>query len=284
MVRSKILPALAAMAVLASCAPGMRGDDKSASPNEDAPTFVSLNPCLDAILVEVAAPGQVLALSHYSRDPSASSMDVERAREYGVTGGTAEEVLALGPDIVLASSFIAPATKAAFERLGLRVETFGSPLTPEGSADQIQRLGLLTGDKDRTEALLNALKLESRAQADLPASAPSATLWQPGQIVPGEQTLISALLRESGFRSHSAELGLGQGDYVSLEMTIANPPDVLFVAGDSAGQAHPALRALKNTHIERFDTNMLFCGGPSIPRVREFLVGARTRWQSERRP
>ena len=283
MARSKILPALAAMAVLASCAPGTLEDDKTASSNEDAPTFVSLNPCLDAILVDVAAPEQVLALSHYSRDPSASSMDVERAREFGVTGGTAEEVLALDPDIVLASVFIAPATKSAFERLGLRVETFDSPVTTKASADQIRRLGGLTGDAQRTEALLRELKLETDTQRDLPANL-SATLWQPGQIVPGEHTLISGLLRESGFRSHSAEIGLGQGDYLSLEMILASPPDVLFVAGDGVGQKHPALEGLKDMQVEYFDTRMLYCGGPTIPLVREYLTEVLERRASLRKP
>lgn len=66
------------------------------------PTFVSLNPCLDDILVNVADPDQILALSHYSRDPSGTSVGVDVARQFGVTGGTAEEVLALDPDIVLA--------------------------------------------------------------------------------------------------------------------------------------------------------------------------------------
>jgi iron complex transport system substrate-binding protein len=34
--------------------------------------IVSLNPCLDAILLDVADPGQITALSHYSREPTQS--------------------------------------------------------------------------------------------------------------------------------------------------------------------------------------------------------------------
>ncbi len=41
-----------------------------------APRIVSLNPCTDAVLVEVADPQQILALSSYSSDPASSSMDL----------------------------------------------------------------------------------------------------------------------------------------------------------------------------------------------------------------
>ena len=53
--------------------------------NSDRSSIVSLNPCADAILAEVAAPGQLLAISHYSKDPRASSMEADDARRYRAT-------------------------------------------------------------------------------------------------------------------------------------------------------------------------------------------------------
>ena len=109
-------PLLAAsVLLLAACAQG--GAD---APTAGArPTIVSLNPCTDAILADVTAPGQLLAISHYSKDPRSSSMPAKRASRYRATGGTVEEVLALDPDVVVAGSFIAPATRAALEDLGM---------------------------------------------------------------------------------------------------------------------------------------------------------------------
>ncbi len=117
-----------------------------AQPRSAGPTIVSLNPCTDAVLAEVAGPEQLLALSHYSRDPRASSMEVARAREFGVTGGTVEEVLALKPDMVVASEFMPPATRAGLEGLGIRVETFGIASSVEQSDAQIRRLAALAGN------------------------------------------------------------------------------------------------------------------------------------------
>src|SRR5690606_30775566 len=112
------LPVLAGMTMM-GCAPTAN------IPASEHPTIVSLNPCTDAILAEVADPAQLLAISHYSHDPRATSMPLAEARRLRATGGTVEEVLALDPDVVVAGAFLPPATAQAFDRLGIRVETFG---------------------------------------------------------------------------------------------------------------------------------------------------------------
>ncbi len=255
--------ALIALVLLAGCSP-------HAVPiaTKGAPTIVSLNPCTDAILAEVAGPDQVLALSHYSRDPRASSMDIFRARQFGVTGGTVEEVLALKPDMVVASVFMPPTTRAGLEDLGIRVETFGIASTIADSDAQIRRLAALAGNPKGGEALVAKID-KSLAEATL--SKGSATiptvLWQPSGIVPGEGALVSELLRRAGFASHSAAIGMGQADYLGLEQVIANPPRLLLVAGQERSQLHPALDALPDMRRAPFDPGLLYCGGPTIIRA-----------------
>ncbi|WP_017664129.1 ABC transporter substrate-binding protein [Porphyrobacter sp. AAP82] len=240
--------------------------------NPAHPTIVSLNPCLDAILVEVAPPDQVLALSHYSRDPSSSSIPAATAARYGVTGGTAEEVIAAAPDLVLASIFLPQPTRAALERAGLRVETFGSPVSIAESAAQVRSLAALAGRADAGEAL--AARIAATPPA--PGAPIDALLWQPGEIVAGEQTLVAELLREAGFASDAVRRGLGQADRVSLEAVLADPPQVLLVAGDAAGQRHPVLaQGLTGTHVAAFDPSLIYCGGPTVLRARARLAGIR---------
>ena len=242
-------------------------------PAGDAPTIVSLNPCIDAILVEVAAPDQVLALSHYSRDPGSSSIPQAVAARYGVTGGTAEEVIALRPDVVLASTFLPQPTRRALERAGLRVETFGSPTTIAESIAQVRSLAAMAGAEREGARLIARM-----AAPDQPSASPpiAALLWQPGEIVAGETTVIAELMRQEGFASHAAARGMGQADGVTLETLLADPPRVLLVAGDAPGQRHPLLTApLKATHIAAFDPALLYCGGPTIPKARARLRAIR---------
>ena len=238
-----------------------------------APTFVSLNPCTDAILAEVADPDQILALSHYSSDPDATSLGVDRAAQFGMTGGTVEEVLALQPDIVLAGSFMAPATKNALGRLGLDPVTFRIASDAETSAAQIRQIAALAGHKARGEALI--ARIDDALGLVNDSEEVSVVLWQPGQIVPGRQALVSQLMAATGFSNHAADIGMEQADYLSLEQLLANPPDVLLIAGDTPAQNHEALSQLTGTHIAGFDPALLYCAGPTIVRAIERLRAIR---------
>jgi len=253
------------------------------------PTIVSLNPCTDAILAEVADPAQLLAISHYSHDPRATSMPLGQARRLHATGGTVEEVLALDPDVVVAGAFLPPATAQAFDRLGIDVETFGIVPDLAENATQIRRLAALAGHPERGEALLARIdEALARARHDAcperlacPASRRGpkvdALLWQTGGIVPGEATLIARLLAHTGFASHSAARGLGQGAYVPLERVLADPPQVVIAAGSERMLTHPVLRGLVGVHYERLDPSLLYCGGPTVVRAVERLAEIRAR-------
>ncbi len=230
------------------------------------PTIVSLNPCSDAILAEVADPAQILAVSHYSHDPRATSMDLAAARRFRATGGTVEEVLALDPDVVVASSYMAPATRTALGRLGMRVESVGIASTSAESMAQVRQLAALAGHPARGEAL--AKRIEAALAAARVDGAPVlAILWQPDNIVPGEGALVSELMARAGFANHSAARGMGQADYLSLERLLADPPRVLLIAGSERGQHHPALRRLPHMTRADFDPALLYCGGPTIERA-----------------
>ncbi len=264
----RFLPALALL--LAACA----GEGPVRAPQGEQPTIVSLNPCTDAILAEVTVPGQLLAISHYSKDPRASSMMPQTAARYSATGGTVEEVLALDPDIVVASSFIAPATRAALEDLGVRLVTFDAASSVEASVAQVRELAVLAGNPSAGDALVRDIEQALAAATAQPATV-EAALWQPGGIVPGERALVSDLLRRTGFASYSAARGMEQADYLSLEEVLADPPQVLLVAGSEQGQRHPVLDQFPGLRREAFDTRLLYCGGPTIIRAAERLAAIR---------
>jgi iron complex transport system substrate-binding protein len=260
--------AAAACALLAACA---------APPPRAAaehPTIVSLNPCADAILAEVADPAQLLAVSHYSHDPRATSMPLAVARRFRATGGTVEEVLALDPDVVVAGAFLPPATAQAFERLGIRVETFGIIPDLAEDAAQIRRLAALAGHPERGAALQARID-DALASTRHDGPKVSALLWQGNGIVPGEETLIARLLAHTGFASHSAARGLGQGAYLPLEQVLTDPPELVIAAGSDRMLTHPVLRRIEGMHYEPLDHGLLWCGGPTVIRAVERLAEIR---------
>jgi len=244
------------------------------------PTIVSLNPCSDAILAEVTAPGQLLAISHFSRDPRSSSMDVARARSLPATGGTVEEIARLAPDMVVADSFLPPATAQALRDLGVRVETATSPTTVAQSQAQVRHLAAIAGEPRRGDALVARIDAAVRRAAPPPGAQVPALVWEAGGIVAGDGTLIADLLAHAGFVNAAAARGLSQADFLPLERVLADPPRMIFAVGDPASEEdrslrHPALAALRNTRRVPLDGSLLWCGGPTIPRALDWLAKAR---------
>ncbi len=236
------------------------------------PTIVSLNPCTDAILAEVADPAQLLAISHYSHDSAASSMDLGVARRFPAVSGSVEEVLALRPDVVVASDYLSPAAVAAFDRLGLRLEQVPMASTVAASGAQVRRLAALAGHPERGEALIARIEAGLAAAKPLPGAPVPAIVWQSGGIVPGEGSLIAELLARTGFANAAAARGLGQADLLPLEAMLAEPPRVILTAGNPRANedrllSHPALAKLGDVKRAQLDPALLWCGGPTIPKA-----------------
>ncbi|MCW1402160.1 helical backbone metal receptor [Novosphingobium sp. MW5] len=237
------------------------------------PTIVSLNPCTDAILAEVADPDQILAISGWSHDPASSSMDMAIARRFASTNGSVEEVLALEPDIVIDGTFTPPASRAAYERLGLRLESVAIASTVEDSKAQVRHLAALAGHPERGDALV------ARIDAALAEAAPRAghvpvptVLWEPGGIVPGNDTLIAELMRRAGLANFTAARGMRQAEYLPLERLLADPPQLILTAGNPRAEenrqlSHPALASLKGVRRAAIEPKLLYCGGPTIIRA-----------------
>ena len=264
------------MLALGSCAPSPHGQTAHKQPK-----IVSLNPCTDAILAEVADPEQLLAISAYSRDPASSSMDLGVAKRWPATNGTVEEVLALRPDVVVSGTYTPASTRAAFAGLGLRLEELPIAATVAESKAQVRQLAALAGHADRGEEMV------ARIEAALEAAKPptdtvpiSAVVWQSGGIVAGDGTLIADLLRRTGFANLAAARGLGQAQVLPLERMLADPPQVILAAGNAGAQEnrmlrHQALATLRNTQRVKLDSSLLWCGGPTIVKAAARLAEIR---------
>ena len=245
------------------------------------PRVVSLNPCSDAILAQVAEPEQILALSHFSSDPASSSMDLAVAARFPSVTGTAEEVLSLRPDMVFADPFVPPATRAALERSGIDLVTMPIARSVDDSREQVKELARLTGNEGA--GIILAAQIDAAlARAAAPRSNVPipAIVWQSGGIVPGRDTLVADLLAHTGFVLQSAARGMTQADYLPLEHVLAAPPRAILIAGDGRAQEnrlldHPALNYLAETRRIAFDSSLLWCGGPTIIRAAEHLAQTR---------
>jgi iron complex transport system substrate-binding protein len=233
--------------------------------------IASINPCTDAILAEVADPARIAALSSWSSRPASSSMDVGLARRFAATTGTAEELVALRPAMVLGGTFTSPATRAALDRLAIPLTEMPIAHTVAQSEDQVRAIAHIAGHPERGEALVGRIEQALMKARPLSAGRPTALVWQGGGIVAGADSLLGDLLARTGFTSYAARHRLKQADYLPLEKVLADPPDVLItVTADGEAQdrlrSHPALAAIHSTRAT-LDGNLLWCGGPTIARA-----------------
>ncbi len=256
--------------LLLLCASCSRGP--AIAPN----SIVSNNPCIDAILAEIAAPGQIAAVSTYSHDADNGSAPLDWARNLPALGTSAEEIIAAKPRLVLTGNLASSGTNAALEKAGVHTIALGVPANVAESITQIRRIALAIDRVDSGESLV--MKIEKSMPAKLP-KLQTAIIWQNGGFVAGKGTLQDSLLHSAGYANASDSYGLKSWDILPIETLIRNPPDVIFMPLSARGEQARALlarqrllRHLKgNVLIVNFPDKLLFCGGPTIIKVMDAL-------------
>ena len=245
------------------------------------PRIVSMNLCTDQLLVPLADPDQILGLSRYSRDVW-QSFAAGDARRYPKLSGSAEDILVIRPDIVVAGLFDKRSTRELLKEKGLHLAEFAVPRTLDEVKAQIREMGDLVGHPDRAraeiarldDAIVRARSVVSQYRYTvLPLSRRG---W-----VSGTDSLLSSLLAETGLFNAAGDLGIAFGGYASLETIVKLKPDFIVVsdAGERAeddGHAfllHPALERLyPSSRRIVIPDRLTVCGGVMIADALDRLV------------
>ncbi len=254
--------------------------------------IVSLNMCVDSILIELVSHDRIAALSHYARDPQRSTI-AEAAQHLPITYETAEEVVALRPDLVLTSRHSAIATRNALRRVGIRFELFDVPNTIEGSLEQVRQVARLLGTEREGETMVAHITQALEAARLPPGEAPlTAAVYQPGGLSAGANTVVGELMQLTGLQNIAARYGVTQYRPLPLEALVSSPPDVLLVGETSPGAPmkgerivrHRVLRALEAQMTQQiFPARLLYCAGPTMIESVAALVRAREHTRSVQR-
>lgn len=244
--------------------------------------IVSNNPCIDAVLAEIAAPGQIAAVSIYSHDADSASAPLAWARRLPALGTSAEEIVAAKPRLVLTGNLASTGTNAALAKAGVRTVAVGVGASLQEDKAQVRTIAQAI---DRVEA---GEKLVARIEQSLTQNATalpkvSAIIWQNGGFVAGAGTLQDELLSAHGFANASKTYDLKSWDILPLETLIRTPPDVIFMPTSGKGDDARALAARRQllkhlggkTRIVNFPDKLLFCGGPTVIKVSRILSATR---------
>lgn len=249
----------------------------------DAPQrIVSINMCADELLLALADPGQIADLSPYAADRSMSFM-ADVAAHYRHDAGEAETVVELHPDLVLASSFTALATRRMLIRLGYRVELLDPADSIAQSIAQIRQVAAWVGHPERGARLIARIDAARRAAvaAARGHGHPTAVVYQRRGYVTGGDTLTGELLSITGFTNEGGALAGTTGGFVPLEKLVSDHPDYIVVASadpravdqGTALLSHPVLTTLyPPSRRIVLPQRLVVCGGPSLPAALDWLT------------
>lgn len=221
----------------------------AASPS--SPTrFVSLTLCSDRLLMALARPEQIAAMSPFSTQPQ--SMLAQINQDKPVVRPRLSELLPYADATILLNERFYPQLLARLKSLGFRVIGINdSPQTPDELFVLLRQLAELTGNQAAAEALITQIRQTTATLTQQTQAIPLRTvlaLSENGIVnlsLPQNKTLLSLLnLRPApGFEEDNPQFSVEQ-------LLLANPQVLLTLSVSSAyserGQwlTHPALASL----------------------------------------
>jgi iron complex transport system substrate-binding protein len=232
--------------------------------------IASLSLCADQLLLSLVDRRRIVSVTRFASAPSISGV------ADAITGiprnrGSAEDILPLGPDLIVAGEYTQPSTKALFRKLGIPLLEISVATDFDGVRKNIRRIATAVDATEKADHMIDTLNSRLAAAAGSAGPAPSLLFYRLGGYSQGRHTLMDAIIRHAGFVNHAAQALPGVGR-VSLETVVVTPPDVIVLGsghGPRSSRAaeylsHPAFRQLRSKIPSvTLPDRLWICGLPS---------------------
>ncbi len=246
---------------------------------------VSMNVCTDQLAMMLAAPGQLLSVSHLARDTRVSAM-AGQAMRHGVNHGLAEEIYLQQPDLVIAGRFSTVATVDMLRRLNVPVVVFDPARSLEDVRKNILRMGEVLGRQEAAADLLRDYETGLAALQSAEAG-PRAAIYSARGWTSGEKTLSGQILKVAGLQNIATEMGMDTGGILPLEQLVLSEPEIVITSQPYPGHSraeeylqHPVVAYLRTRSGQALMSDRDWvCGTPYVLRAVEELNKARKTWQ-----
>lgn len=247
--------------------------------------IVSINLCTDQLLVDLVPRERIAALSHLASDATLSAV-APRVGGIKTVPGSAEQVLALAPDLVLTTEYSTPQVVALLKRVGVNVVSVPLASDLDAIRAAVRQVAAAVGEVEHGENAITAFDRRLAALQPTTPMRPTALAYQVNSLSAGPGGIIDAMLREAGFRNMAAEMKLGPAGRLPLETFVARPPDLIVLANapdafrsvTADNLRHPALRDVlqRRPHAD-IPMPLWLCGSPAVADGIERLAAERGR-------
>ena len=224
--------------------------------------IVSLTYGTDEILTALVSTDRIASYSKYAGDDGISFLTKDEVSRVGRTVDMEpEHILALAPDLVIASTSTPMQTVEVLTHSGIPVYVSGIPTTVEEMKEKVRGVAKAVHEEEKGEALVSDMESKLAALASkLSAVSPDKERVALGMSFRGilgkKGTLFSDVLRLAHVKDGAAvyEVPKGADAYLSLEILPKIDPDVILLptwrvkAGDDTKafeeglMSNPALR------------------------------------------
>lgn len=262
--------------------------------SEKPPSVLSINLCADQMVMLLADPPQIKALSVLSQD-KAGSFYHQQAQAYPLADARAEDILPRSPDIVLTGPFLPRHTLALLDELGLDVKSLEIANSVEAMLENIRLVGGFLHQEEKAASIIAELEqklaaIENRVvELDALMDAqgklrPKAAVYDANGYTVGKLSMRGSIMELSGWHNVASDKGIDAYGVLNLEDLIHLAPDALIESPYSEGTysrgqiltEHPALRQSGlNPLILSLPSNQTICAGPWSIGLVEQLLDAR---------
>ena len=260
-------------------------DAASAGAGNPPRRVVSINLCSDVLALELADPGTVKSVFRVSADPEDSPV-APLAAKLPLNNATAEEILALRPDLVLAHRYSSPFTLALLARAHVPVVQVKDAANFEDIRDNVRAVAAALGHPERGEAWIARFDASlAKSFRPAPAHPIRAVIYQDLGGAAAADTILGALLAHAGFENVVKADASGGFVNLSIEELIESRPDFVAVGVYRAHEpslahallAHPALRDYIAHEARGVDlpAKLWTCGTPFVTEIADRLAAAR---------
>jgi len=246
--------------------------------NSPAQRVISLAPSNTEILFAIGAGSQVAGRDELSDYP-------EEAKAIESVGGSmgdfsTESIVALEPDLVLASELNAPELVKTLEDLGLTVYYLPNPKSFEALYENLRTVGRLTGHEEDAAMLVESLVTRVAAVDEkiAPVSARPSVFYELDATDPlkpwtsGPGTFVDLLVMRAGGMNVGSSLQVEWAQISSEELVAADPGIILLgdalygvtVESVAARTGWEAVTAVKNNTIYPFNPDTATRPGPRL--------------------
>lgn len=235
----------------------------AAAPASPPTRVVSLNLCTDELVLLLAAPSQIVSLTHLAHDLHEFPY-WRSARRYRANDGSVVSIAGLRPDLVFTMGGLGRDRERLARRVGARVLALPFPMSLDDVEVSIDRVATALGREARGRTLIRRLR---RLRATLPRSRPAGAFLSGGGLSLPDTSLGAQWMTLAGVRQIALP-----GARLSAERLLVEPPALILRSDYRAGQAARAngwpgfrlLARLPATRTLATDGRRWTCMGPSL--------------------